>query len=106
MHVKHFDHTTGEKFIDLGGNFTKNADRGMDINPEIYHLMNTSAQRVSIKSLDMQRQSQHKTTSNSPSRIVKQDHNFGMKKQSFPEVVGFLSNPFQKNNLNFAARNQ
>ena len=25
---------------------------------------------------------------------------------SFPEVVSFLSNPFQKNNLNYAVKNQ
>lgn len=29
-----------------------------------------------------------------------------MTKQSFPEVVSYLSNPFQKNNLNFSLRNQ
>lgn len=32
-------------------------DKQLEINSEIYHLMNASAQRISIKSLDMQRQS-------------------------------------------------
>ena len=30
---------------------------------------------------------------------------FSAKKQSFPEVISFLSNPFQRNNLNYAVKN-
>tara|TARA_B110000305_G_C19387710_1_gene613117 strand:- start:143 stop:481 length:339 start_codon:yes stop_codon:yes gene_type:complete len=74
--------------------------------------MNASAQRISIKSLDMQRQSimksnrstQKSTGASSAFRNVNLN-SFGGKKQSFPEVVSYLSNPFQKNNLNFAVKN-
>jgi len=41
----------------LTGSFSNYNDKSLDINSEIYHLMNASAQRISIKSLDMQRQS-------------------------------------------------
>ena len=85
--------------------------------------MNASAQRISIKSLDMQRQSVQRSVigggsifasnANSspfksisaknakyiPDSIISDGH------KSFPEVVSFLSNPFQKNNLNYAVKN-
>lgn len=31
-------------------------DKALDLNPNLFHLMNTSSQRISLKSLDMQRQ--------------------------------------------------
>ena len=42
--------------MDLSGQFSEHADKQLKLNNEIYHLMNASAQRISIKSLDMQRQ--------------------------------------------------
>jgi hypothetical protein len=37
---------------------------------------------------------------------VSQGSEFGVKvHQSFPEVVSYLCNPFQKNNLNYAVKN-
>ena len=56
-HINFWDTSKNQKFNELTGSFTKAHDKTLDINPEIYHLMNASAQRVSIKSLDMQRQS-------------------------------------------------
>lgn len=47
--------------MDLTGNFKRGTDKALDINPEIYHLMNASAQRISVKSLDMHKQSIQKT---------------------------------------------
>jgi hypothetical protein len=54
--------------------------------------MNASAQRISIKSLDMQRQSFQ-------GKPVKLDS-----KQTFPEVISFLNNPFTKNNMNYSVK--
>ena len=51
----------------MTGNFSFNDDKKLEINSEIFNLMNASAQRISIKSLDMQRQSLEKQdTSRSP----------------------------------------
>jgi len=119
FHIQHWDKTDRQKFIDLTGSFTSSQDKQLDINPEIYHLMNASAQRISIKSLDMQRQSMQRSIaadgklSSSPFKSTmstKTGHNLpdsiiSGSKKSFPEVVSFLSNPFQKNNLNYAVKN-
>lgn len=96
----------------MTGQFKRGTDKKLDINPEIYHLMNASAQRISIKSLDMHRQSILK--SDAHSSFIKGGANrsiAGMTAEtsyggfagtttsskgggSFPEVVSFLSNPF------------
>ena len=58
LHIKYWDKDhPHQKFLELSGKFTLHQDKQLDVNAEIYHLMNASAQRVSIKSLDMQRQS-------------------------------------------------
>jgi hypothetical protein len=82
----------------------------LDINPEIYHLMNASAQRISIKSLDMHRQSIMKSDGGTSFMRGANKSIAGMTAEtsyggfagtsiskgsgSFPEVVSFLSNPF------------
>jgi len=55
QHVKHWDTAQHQRFLHLTGKFIGGQDKQLEINPEIFHLMNTSAQRISIKSLDMQR---------------------------------------------------
>lgn len=56
MHVKFWDKKPEQIFMDLSGKFSEQQEKQLNLNPEIYHLMNASAQRISIKSLDMQRQ--------------------------------------------------
>lgn len=56
-HVAYCNHLDNQKFTKMTGNFGANDDRKLEINGEIFNLMNASAQRISIKSLDMQRQS-------------------------------------------------
>lgn len=64
-HVISFDRYKEAKFIDLTGEFKRTTDNKLDINPEIYHLMNQSSQKISIKNLDSQRQNFTKTFNNS-----------------------------------------
>ena len=59
--MKFWDKQKDQRFINLTGEFTQQFDKKLELNPEIYHLMNASAQRISIKSLDMQRQSIQKS---------------------------------------------
>lgn len=97
-HVKHWDKVDNQRFLKLTGEFTSSNDKKLELNPEIYHLMNASAQRISVKSLDMQRQSFQQSARGIMQR--------SQEKQSFPEVVSFLNNPFSKNNLNYSVKNQ
>ena len=52
-HVKHWDKNDAQRFLKLAGEFVNSTDKKLELNPEIYHLMNASAQRISVKSLDM-----------------------------------------------------
>jgi hypothetical protein len=56
-YINYWDNTKNQKFINLTGEFSSNINRKMEVNPEVYHLMNQSAQKMSIKSLDMQQRS-------------------------------------------------
>lgn len=53
LHVRYWDKKESQKFMDLTGKFSFFQDKQFGINPELFNLMNTSAQKVSIKSLDM-----------------------------------------------------
>ena len=81
----------------MTGNFSFNDDKKLEINSEIFNLMNASAQRISIKSLDMQRQSLEKQETSRSPRGHQSGGVSGTKdftKQSFPDVVSILNNPF------------
>ena len=43
IHVKHWDNSENQKFIKLTGEFSASHDKSLQLNPEIYHLMNASA---------------------------------------------------------------
>ena len=107
----------------MTGQFKKQTDRKLNVNPELYHLLNQSSQRISIKSLDMNGKQFNPSNSiglavTNNSTAFFNNHSMFSKtflnqnsvgsaasKQSFPEVVSAITNPFQKNNMNYAARN-
>ena len=70
--------------------------------------MNASAQRISIKSLDMQRQNiaakKFGRGRASPYLANQSASTAITDKNSFNQVVGMVTNPFQKSNLNFAVK--
>jgi hypothetical protein len=42
-HVKHWDKVENQRFLKLTGEFSSSNDKKLELNPEIYHLMNASA---------------------------------------------------------------
>lgn len=42
-HVQYWDKSREQRFINLTGEFTQHSDKKLELNPEIYHLMNASA---------------------------------------------------------------
>ena len=104
-YVAYCNHLDNQKFTKLTGNFGMNDDKKLEINSEIFNLMNVSAQRISIKSLDMQRQSLERKESPRSPNAQPGSGTKDFAKQSFPDVVSILNNPFQKSHLNFAVKN-
>ena len=43
MHVKFWDKKPEKRFMELSGQFSEQQDKKLNLNNEIYHLMNASA---------------------------------------------------------------